>query len=86
MKRIIDLQGPEGNAFFLLGLARIIAEAELMENPDGPAIQHEMMGGDYHNLLKVFKKYFGTQIEFKNEPHNGTTILHTSPHSHKLDT
>jgi len=78
VKKIVDLQGPEGNAFFLLGLARILAEAMELKQPDGPAIQHEMLNGDYTHLLKVFKRYFSEHVEFRNEPttaDNGTQRL-----------
>lgn len=52
----IDLSGPQGNAFFLLGTAKNLAkQLEL----DGSKIQAEMMAGDYENLLQVFDSYFG---------------------------
>jgi hypothetical protein len=52
----IDLTGPEGNAFVLLGKAGQLAK---MLGLDGKAIQAEMMTGDYENLIKVFDKHFG---------------------------
>jgi hypothetical protein len=52
----IDLTGPEGNAFFLLGTAQRLAKQFDMDNQ---TIQSEMMSGDYENLLEVFDKYFG---------------------------
>ena len=52
----IDLTGPEGNAFVLLGKAGQLAK---MLGLDGKAIQTEMMDGDYENLIKVFDKHFG---------------------------
>ena len=52
----INLSGPQGNAFFLLGTAKNLAkQLEL----DGSKIQAEMMAGDYENLLQVFDSYFG---------------------------
>jgi hypothetical protein len=52
----IDLTGPDGNAFVLLGHAKSLAkQLEL----DGGKIQSEMMSGDYENLIEVFDKYFG---------------------------
>jgi hypothetical protein len=53
---VIDLTGPDGNAFFLLGTAGNLAK-QLGLNED--SVTKEMMGGDYENLLKVFDKYFG---------------------------
>lgn len=53
---IIDLTGPDGNAFALLGYARSFAKRlDLDPNP----IINEMMSGDYENLLGVFDRYFG---------------------------
>jgi hypothetical protein len=52
----IDLTGPNGNAFYLIGVANNLAkQLEL----DSKVIQTEMMSGDYENLVKVFDRYFG---------------------------
>ena len=52
----IDLTGPDGNAFMLIGKANNLAKQLGL---DGKAIQTEMMKGDYENLIKVFDKHFG---------------------------
>ena len=52
----IDLTGPNGNAFYLIGTARKLSKQLGL---DTEAIQTEMMSGDYENLLKVFDKHFG---------------------------
>jgi hypothetical protein len=52
----IDLTGPEGNAFVLIGKAANLAKQIGL---DAKAIQAEMMAGDYENLIKVFDKHFG---------------------------
>jgi len=52
----IDLTGPEGNAFILIGKALALSKQLGL---DGKAIQTEMMDGDYENLIKVFDKHFG---------------------------
>ena len=53
---IIDLTGPQGNAFYLLGVARKFAhQLEL----DSDEIANEMTSGDYEHLIEVFDKYFG---------------------------
>jgi len=52
----IDLTGPEGNAFVLLGYAgRFAKEMGL----DAAAIRDEMTSGDYEHLITVFDKHFG---------------------------
>ena len=55
----IDLSGPEGNAFVLIGYAGKWAKQLSL---DSQAIQAEMMSGDYENLLAVMEKYFGDYI------------------------
>jgi len=55
-KTVIDLTGPQGNAFFLLGTAKNFAGPLGL---DGDAICEEMRESDYENLLQVFDKYFG---------------------------
>ena len=52
----IDLTGPDGNAFVLIGTATKLAKQLGL---DGKAIQAEMMKGDYEHLVKVFDKHFG---------------------------
>lgn len=56
---IIDLNGPDGNAFALLGLASKLAkDLEL----DDDEILEEMKSGDYENLIQVFDSYFGNYV------------------------
>jgi len=52
----IDLTGPQGNAFFLLGTAHNLAK---QLGKDVEDINKRMKSGDYENLLKVFEKEFG---------------------------
>ena len=52
----IDLTGPDGNAFVLIGTASKLAK-EL--GLDGKTIQAEMMKGDYEHLVNTFDKHFG---------------------------
>lgn len=53
---IIDLTGPDGNAFALMGSAKRLAN---WLGLDSDKILSEMRSGDYENLIKVFDKYFG---------------------------
>lgn len=59
-KRIIDLTGPQGNAFFLLGTAAELAR-ELGKN--GEEIMALMKSGDYDNLVEVFDSEFGGLVD-----------------------
>ena len=52
----IDLTGPQGNVFFLIGTARNLAKQLGL---DSAVIQKEMMSGDYENAVNVFDKNFG---------------------------
>mgnify|MGYP000173599579 FL=1 len=52
----IDLTGPDGNAFVLIGTAGNLAKQLGL---DAKAIREEMMKGDYENLVNVFDKHFG---------------------------
>jgi len=53
---VIDLTGPQGNAFYLLGTAKNLCNQ--LELPYGE-INEEMTSGDYEHLLQVFDKHFG---------------------------
>ena len=53
---VIDLTGPEGNAFVLLGYAKRFAK---QLDLDADKINEEMKSGDYENLIEVFDSYFG---------------------------
>jgi len=55
----IDLTGPEGNAFVLIGYASKWAKQLGL---DSKKIQEEMTSGDYENLIGVIEKYFGDYI------------------------
>ncbi len=57
----IDLTGPQGNAYYLLGTAGNLAK-QLGLGLDSKVIQAEMMSGDYENLLEVFDSYFGSIV------------------------
>jgi hypothetical protein len=59
LQRTIDLRGPEGNAFALLGYAKSLAK-QLEKN--SKKILEEMMSGDYENLVNVFEREFGDYV------------------------
>ena len=54
---VVDLTGPNGNAFALMGLASRLAKQLGIQSPTT-----EMMSGDYENLLEVFDKHFGDYV------------------------
>jgi len=56
---IIDITGPEGNAFALMGYARRFGGQLKMSSAEIKRIIYQMQSGDYENLLKVFDNTFG---------------------------
>jgi hypothetical protein len=56
---VIDLTGPEGNAFALMGYAKKFGNQMGL---DTDKILEEMMSGDYENLVQVFDNYFGKVV------------------------
>ncbi len=53
---VIDLTGPDGNAFALMSYAKRFAK---QLNLDSNKIIKDMMSGDYENLIQVFDDNFG---------------------------
>tara|TARA_B100001250_G_C19108273_1_gene489970 strand:+ start:147 stop:410 length:264 start_codon:yes stop_codon:yes gene_type:complete len=58
----IDLNGPDGNAFVLLGLARNLGKRMGMSYDEIERIQDEMRLSTYDLLLLTFDKYFGELV------------------------
>ena len=54
---VIDLTGPQGNAFFLLGYAKKLAKQFDFEDVDG--LLDDMQSSDYEHLIQVFDEHFG---------------------------
>ena len=53
---VIDLTGPDGNAFVLMGMASKFARQLGIDKDE---VINKMKSGDYENLIKVFDDYFG---------------------------
>ena len=56
---IIDLTGPDGNAFVLLAKAKSFAEQLGLNSKE---VTDEMKSGNYENLVQVFDSYFGDYV------------------------
>ncbi len=57
-KIVIDLTGPQGNAFYLMNVVR--STFRRSGAPElGESIIKEMTKGDYEHLLKTFDLYLG---------------------------
>lgn len=56
----LDLTGPDGNAYALMGYAQQFSR---QMNIDPEPIIKRMKSGDYENLLKVFDEEFGEFVD-----------------------
>ena len=56
---VIDITGPDGNAFALMGHAKRFANQLGL---DAAAIINEMTSGDYDDLVQTFDKHFGDYV------------------------
>tara|TARA_R110002074_G_scaffold116180_1_gene247323 strand:+ start:2118 stop:2342 length:225 start_codon:yes stop_codon:yes gene_type:complete len=59
-ERIIDLTGPQGNAFYLLGIANSTSKQLGHTKEEREKILNDMREGDYEQLIQVFDHNFGT--------------------------
>ena len=57
---VINLDGPDGNAFALMAYAKQFARD--MGYASDEAILNNMMAGDYKHLVRTFDKYFGEYV------------------------
>ena len=61
-KQVIDLTGPQGNAYFLLGTAiKLCKQIGLDVN----AVLKDLKGGDYEHLITRFDYHFGMIIDLE---------------------
>ena len=59
---VIDLTGPQGNAFNLIALAKNFGKQIGMSDSYIKEIQEKMMSSDYENLIQVFDNEFGSVV------------------------
>lgn len=62
-KPCLDLRGPDGNAFVLLGSARSIGMQLGWDKKKIDGILADMMSSDYKNLVTLFDKNFGHCVD-----------------------
>jgi hypothetical protein len=55
----IDLTGPDGNVFYLIGQGRKFCKQVGM---DVGEFTTKMMSGDYENAVATFEEYFGDYV------------------------
>ena len=67
MSRVIDLRGPQGNAFALVGHAVDLLR-QLDRRDEVHAMRTDMMSGDYDNLIRIFEENFGDYVTLVGKP------------------
>jgi hypothetical protein len=64
-KQVIDLTGPQGNAFYLLGLASKLCKQIGISEHETDSILEEMKSNGYTNLIETFDRHFGMIIDLE---------------------
>ena len=59
---VIDLTGPDGNAFVLMGYAMKFAKMVNYTTDEISKLMFDMQSSDYENLVNVFDKHFGSFV------------------------
>jgi len=59
---VIDLTGPDGNAYALMGMATNFGKQLGWDKVRIQDLMNEMMDGDYEHLIRVFDREFGTFV------------------------
>lgn len=63
-KIIVDLTGAEGNAFVLLGYAKLWAKQLQYDDADIKKLLADMKSKNYEHLVEVLDKHFGNYVIF----------------------
>ena len=64
-KRVIDLTGPDGNAFYLIGTAMSLMKELDFTPEEADGVYKELKSGDYEHLIKTFDSWFGNFIDLE---------------------
>jgi hypothetical protein len=59
---VIDLSGPAGNAYALIGQAQRFARNLAYTREETEEMVNDMMASDYEHLVEVFDKHFGDVV------------------------
>lgn len=59
---VIDLTGPQGNAFYLLGVAKDFCKQLGMSEYNTKELLEDMKSSDYEHLIQVFDDNFGSFV------------------------
>ena len=67
---VINLDGPDGNAYVLMGATARCARDLGYASDETDVILRRMMNGNYFNLVKVFEEYFGEYFILETKDDN----------------
>jgi hypothetical protein len=59
---VIDLSGPAGNAYALIGQAQRFARNLAYTREETEEMVNDMMASDYEHLVEIFDKHFGDVV------------------------
>ena len=62
--RVVNLDGPEGNAFMLLAIAETEMEGLGIDRDEIDVILDDMKSGDYKNLVKTLDEHLGANEDY----------------------
>ncbi len=62
-KPTIDLNGPDGNVFALIGHARSLGKQLGFSAEKAKGLREEMMSGGYQNAIEAFDREFGDYVD-----------------------
>ena len=60
--QVMDLTGPEGNAFCLIGTAMKLAKLKGETKAERADLMTEMTSGNYEKVVQVFEREFGNFV------------------------
>ena len=66
-RTIINLDGPDGNANNLIGIATMLGRDMCMKEDELKPVIKELMAGDYIHLLKTFENHFGVHVVLETD-------------------
>ena len=67
----INLDGPQGNVFALMGFAKSIGRQLGWDQKRIDDVKEDMMSSDYNHAVEVFKRHFGDLVVLEGGEDDG---------------
>lgn len=71
----IDLDGPDGDAFSIMGIVNFILKKSSVKDYKIEIIMNDMMSGDYNHLIKIADEVVGSIVTFETQNDELLNIL-----------